>query len=64
MSTAKKLNALFDYQRFAHNDKLQALIEDTEIRCLKVLTDDDLECVSAAGDEAFLRKKRGGQEDE
>lgn len=43
MSTTKKLTALFDYQRFERNERLQALIEDTENRCMNALSDDDLE---------------------
>ena len=50
MSTQKKLTALFDYQRFERNARLQTLIADTENRCLHALSDDDLEWVSAAGE--------------
>ena len=64
MSTTKKLTALFDYQRFECNKKLQALIEDTENRCMNALSDDDLEWVSAAGEETDLKDKKDGQEDE
>lgn len=64
MSTQKKLTALFDYQRFAGNERLQALIADTENRCLHALSDDDLEWVSAAGEPSELREKKDGQKDE
>ena len=64
MSTTKKLTALFDYQRFERNERLQALIEDTENRCMNALSDDDLEWVSAAGEETDLKEKKDGQEDE
>ena len=64
MSTQKKLTSLFEYQRFARNERLQALIADTENRCLNVLSDDDLEWVSAAGESSDLREKMDGQEDE
>lgn len=64
MSTTKKLTALFDYQRFERNKKLQALIEDTENRCMNALSDDDLEWVSAAGEETDLKDKKDGKEDE
>lgn len=64
MSTTKKLTALFDYQRFEHNERLQALIEDTESRCSCALSDDDLEWVSAAGEETDLNDKKDGQDDE
>ena len=64
MSTQKRLTALFDYQRFERNKKLQALIEDTENRCMNALSDDDLEWVSAAGEETDLKDKKDGQDDE
>ena len=64
MSTTKKLTALFDYQRFERNKRLQALIEDTERRCLCSLSDDDLEWVSAAGEETDLKDKKDRKEDE
>ena len=64
MSTQKELTALFDYQRFAGNERLQALIADTENRCLHALADDDLEWVSAAGEPSELREKKDGQKDE
>lgn len=50
MSTTKKLTALFDYQRFERNKKLQALIDETETRYAYALSDDDLEWVNAAGE--------------
>ena len=64
MSTTKKLTALFDYQRFERNKRLQVLIEDTENRCMNALSDDDLEWVSAAGEETDLKDRKDGQEDE
>lgn len=64
MSTTEKLTALFDYQCFERNERLQALIEDTENRCMNALSDDDLEWVSAAGEETDLKDKKDGQEDE
>ena len=60
----KELTALIDYQRFAGNERLQALIADTENRCLHALSDDDLEWVSAAGEPSELREKKDGQKDE
>ena len=63
MSTTKKLTALFDYQRFERNKRLQALIEDTENRCMNALSD-DLEWVSAAGEEIDPKEKKDGKEDE
>ena len=64
MSMTKKLTALFDYQRFERNKRLQSLIEDTENRCMNALSDDDLEWVSAAGEETDLKDKKDGKEDE
>ena len=64
MSTQKRLTALFDYQRFERNKRLQALIEDTENRCMNALSDDDLEWVSAAGEETDLKDKKDRKEDE
>lgn len=64
MSTTKKLTALFDYQRFERNKRLQDLLDDTERRCLCSLSDDDLEWVSAAGEETDLQEKKDGQDDE
>ena len=64
MSTTEKLTALFDYQCFERNERLQALIEDTENRCMNALSDDNLEWVSAAGEETDLKDKKDGQEDE
>ena len=64
MSMTKKLTALFDYQRFERNKRLQALIEDTENRCMNALSDDDLEWVSAAGEETDPKEKKDGKEDE
>lgn len=61
MSTTKKLTALFDYQRFERNKRLQALIEDTENRCMNALSDDDLEWVSAAGEETDPKEKKDGK---
>ena len=64
MSMTIKLTALFDYQRFERNERLQALIDDTERRCLCSLSDDDLEWVSAAGEETDPKEKKDGKEDE
>lgn len=64
MNTQEKLAAMFDFQRFAGNSRLQVLIKDTEERCLNALSDDDLEWVSAAGEQTGLKEKKDGQEDE
>lgn len=46
----KKLKALFDYQHFENNERLEKLICETESRYAKELSDDDLSLVSAAGE--------------
>lgn len=45
-----KISRLFDYQRFASNDRLAKIISDTESRYCAELSDDDLTFVNAAGD--------------
>lgn len=46
----KMLYRLFDFQRFSGNDRLAEIIADTEKRYGTALSDDDLECLSAAGE--------------
>lgn len=46
----KKLRNLFDFQRFSQNERLAAIIADTEERYSNVISDDDLEAVNAAGE--------------
>lgn len=50
-----RLRELFDYQRFAGNKRLAALIERAEDVRAESLFDDDLEYVNAAGDIAAAR---------
>lgn len=50
-----RLRELFDYQRFAGNKRLAALIERAEGVQSESLSDDDLEYVNAAGDIAVAR---------
>lgn len=45
----EKLKAMFEFQRFAMNPRLQKLIEETEKRSARELSDDDLWMVNAAG---------------
>ena len=45
----RKLFQAFDRQRFQQNARLAGIISDVESRYARVLTDDDLEMVSAAG---------------
>lgn len=44
------LRALFDYQRFVGNASLNKIISDTESRYGAIISDDELESVSAAGE--------------
>ena len=47
----KKLSQTFDFQKFQHNPKLEAITRDVESRYDKAaLSDDDLALVSAAGE--------------
>ena len=52
----KKLKKLFDYQRFEQNTKLEKLIQETENRYAKELSEEDLSLVSAAGEIKEERK--------
>ena len=45
----RKLNRVFDYQRFSANKRLSAMITETERR-YQALADEDLFLVAAAGD--------------
>ena len=50
----KKLQKLFDFQRFSENERLAGLIRETEKRYEgRELSDDDLSLVAAAGETAF-----------
>ena len=44
-----RLKALFEYQKFEQNPKLDKLIRETELRYPEKLSEDELEMVSAAG---------------
>jgi len=47
----KRLSQAFDFQKFQHNPKLEAITRDVESRYDKAaLSDDDLALVSAAGE--------------
>ncbi len=46
----KRLELLFDYQRFDGNDRLTRIVEDTQCRYAGELSDDEIELVSAAGE--------------
>lgn len=64
MDITRTLKKLFDFQNFAGNKRLQALIDETESRCLNSLSDDDLEWVSAAGEKTDPDEKKDGKEDD
>lgn len=49
----KKIAQLLDFQRFQQNPKLGALIGDVERRYASEVNDDDLEMVSAAGEDTI-----------
>lgn len=61
MDIAIALTKLFDFQRFEGNEKLQAVIDETENRRLHNLTDDELEWVSAAGEDSPKEKENGNE---
>ena len=51
-----KLKRLFDYQRFANNERLAGIIEETESRRSAELRDEDLFTVNAAGSAETLKR--------
>ena len=51
----RKLFQAFDRQRFQQNARLAGIISDVENRYARVLTDDNLEMVSAAGTTDVIR---------
>ncbi len=53
----QQIKSLFDFQLFSKNKKLAKLILETEERCIHELDDNDLEMVSAAG-EQFNKKPK------
>ncbi len=46
----EKLKRLFDFQKFEKNEKLSALIDETQKRYAEELSEEELSQVSAAGD--------------
>ena len=46
----RKLKRLFNYQKFAGNSRLSAMLDDVDGRYGGALSDNDLELVSAAGE--------------
>lgn len=62
--TEKILFALLDYQKFDGDAALDALIAETERRCARTLSEDELELVSAAGEttaELRNQNQKGGK---
>lgn len=51
-----KIKALFEFQKFSGNKRLEAMINDAESRYRNELSDDEVEIVSAAG--SGLEKNR------
>lgn len=64
MDIIKKLTELFDFQRFEGNKTLQSLTDETDSRCFRELADDELEWVSAAGEESDFKENKDGDGDE
>lgn len=46
----KKLQSMFEYQKFSGNARLASLIEETEARMSQQMKDEDLFFVNAAGE--------------
>ena len=58
-----KLQSLFDYQRFENNERLAAMIADTESRyAVSELSDEDLSLVNAAGVVGYNERKEEKRE--
>ena len=59
-----KIKALFEFQRFSGNKRLDAMINDTESRYRNEISDDELESINAAGNglpkNRFPKKKSLG----
>ncbi len=56
-----KLSRLFDYQKYAPNDKLSSIIRDVESRYsldVQELSDDELGMLNAAGNTDVMRVKK------
>ena len=61
--TQEKLKLLFDYQRFAGNERLASLIRKAENGGGAPLADNDLTDVAAAGD-PFLNSQKEKEKDD
>ncbi len=54
----KDLEKLFDFQRFAENKRLSAMLAQAEESLTRTLSDEELELVNAAGDPAAEAAKQ------
>lgn len=54
-----KLKKLFDYQKFAKNDRLEKMAREADARVGAMISDEDLADVNAAGQIEDVRCKRG-----
>lgn len=62
--TEKILFGLLDYQKFDGDAALDVLIAETERRCARALSEDELELVSAAGEttaDLWDKDQKGGK---
>ena len=60
-----KLSRLFDYQKYAPNDKLSSIIRDVESRYsldIQELSDDELGMLNAAGTPEVMRVRQDKRE--
>ncbi len=60
-----KLSRLFDYQKYAPNDKLSSIIRDVESRYsldIQELSDDELGMLNAAGTPEAMRVRQDKRE--
>ena len=61
--TEQVLRTVFDFQRFAHNSRLDELIEDTQSRQAISLSESELSYVNAAGVPGMMGLVGGGESD-
>lgn len=60
----KKLKQLFDFQRFTGNKRLDSIIKQAETSYGRILSDEEMEWVNAAGEPQVRRKKGIVKDDE
>ena len=54
----KILRQLFDFQRFAGNERLEILIKQAEASYERALSDEDMGLINAAGDPGARHRKK------